>query len=145
MTIANLPPITKPHLITDRWTEPFWAAAQEGRLVIATCADCGAMRMPPGPYCPACRSQELEWTLLSGRGTVYSYTVVYRAIVSGTEDTIPYVPVVVTLEGGGGCRLTSAVIESAVEDIHIDALVELVWVAGTGAMRLPFFRLLAKQ
>ena len=141
MTIANYPPVISQEVLTDRWTEPFWANAREGRLVIASCASCGTMRMPPGPFCPACLSQEIEWKTLTGKGTIYSYTVVRRSIIPGMENSIPYVPAVVTLEGAGGFRLVSAVIESPIEDIRIDAAVDLVWSSGAGKQPLPYFRL----
>ena len=141
MTIAKYPPVIKHEVVTDRWTEPFWANAREGRLVIAACGACGTMRMPPGPYCPVCLSQEIEWKTLSGRGTIYSYTVVRRSIISGMEDSIPYVPAVVTLDGADGNRLVSAMVESAIEDIRIDAPVEIVWSTGAGKQPVPYFRL----
>ena len=65
---------------TDRWTEPFWRAAGEGRLVAPRCAKCGTFQMPPQPYCPECLSQEKDWVTLSGRGKLFSYTVMHRAI-----------------------------------------------------------------
>lgn len=142
MTIAKYPPAISQEVVTDRWTEPFWAHAREGRLVIATCGACRTMRMPPGPYCPVCRSQDIEWRTLSGQGTVYSYTVVRRSIIAGMEDSIPYVPAVVTLEGANGNRLVSAVVKSPIEDIRIDAPVALVWSNGPGGQPVPYFRLL---
>ena len=60
----------------DTFTEPFWRAAQEGRLVAPQCATCETFRMPPTPFCPSCSSQDIDWIELSGTGTIFSFTVV---------------------------------------------------------------------
>lgn len=60
----------------DRVTEPFWTLLRQGKLSVMRCAQCSTSRMPPNLYCPNCRSTEGEWPILSGRATLYSYTVV---------------------------------------------------------------------
>lgn len=57
----------------------FWfEAAAEGRLLIQRCAECGALRHPPGPACPMCRSFEWDTIESAGRGTLHSYTIVHH-------------------------------------------------------------------
>ena len=67
-------------LHADRWTAPFWEAARGHRLVAPRCMTCGAFRLPPAPFCWRCRAQDVEWVELSGRGTVYSFTVTRQAL-----------------------------------------------------------------
>ena len=43
----RLPPADLIHLTPDVWTEPFWAAAAEHRLVVPRCTRCGTFRFPP--------------------------------------------------------------------------------------------------
>lgn len=142
MSIANYPPVVTSEVKTDRWTEPFWAAASRRELVVAACNSCGHVRMPPGPYCPVCLEQGIEWKPVSGRGVIFSFTVVRRPIIPEMKDYVPYVPAVVTLDGGQGSRLVGAVVESAIERICIDAPVEVVWCPGGGGQLVPQFRLL---
>jgi uncharacterized OB-fold protein len=104
MTIARRPPPDLFKLAVNHWTEPFWQATKEHRLLLARCADCGHARMPPTPFCPQCQSQRIDWTALSGLGTVYSYTVVTRAILPDMDAYLPYVPAVITLDGADGMR-----------------------------------------
>jgi uncharacterized protein len=125
--IAKRPPISSVRLVTDRWTRPFWDAAADHRLVAPRCAECGRFRMPPTPFCPGCHSQVLEWPTLSGRGTIYSYTVVTRAIVPGTEDSIPYVPAVISLDGADETRLISNVVDVPIDCVHVGDAVSVVW------------------
>ncbi len=127
MPIAKRPPPELFKLSTNAWTQPFWDATARHVLVVAQCAGCGRFRMPPTPFCPHCQSQAIDWRTLSGRGTVYSYTVVERAILPGMDAHLPYVPAVVELEGAGGARLISNVVEVEVADMRIGMAVQVVW------------------
>ena len=55
----------------------FWDAAREHRLVAQRCASCRRLRHPPRPMCPQCRSLDVELVDLSGRGTVYSFSIIH--------------------------------------------------------------------
>lgn len=79
-------------------TEPFWAAARERRLVRPYCAACDRSFFTPQLACPRCLSTEWEYRESSGRGTVYSATVVHRAPYPGF--TSPYHVAIVDLEEG---------------------------------------------
>ena len=107
--------------------QPFWDATARHELVAAQCTDCGTYRLPPTPFCPCCQSQRITWARLSGRGEVYSYTVVERAIMPGMDAHLPYVPAVITLDGAGGARLISNVVDVDVADIRVGMPVQVVW------------------
>jgi uncharacterized OB-fold protein len=61
----------------------FWDAAAAGRLELQRCQDCLAPRFPPGPACPDCRSLRWETVVASGRGRLFSYTIVHHPPVPG--------------------------------------------------------------
>nr|WP_275431465.1 Zn-ribbon domain-containing OB-fold protein [Sphingomonas sp. BT552] len=128
-------------MASDRWTEPFWDAAEEHRLTCARCGACGHFRMPPTPFCPVCRSQSIEWPTLPGTGTLYSYTIVERATLPGTEHTIPYVPAVVTLDGADGRRMVTNIVDSAIDAVRIGAPVHVVFDTLEDGTVIPRFRL----
>lgn len=127
-------------IATDRWTAPFWSAARDGRLVVCACARCGTQRMPPGPFCPRCASQEIDWRPLPGTGRVYSYTIVRRAVTPAMEGHLPYAPAVIALDGADGVRLVSAVVDTPVAALAIDAPVALVWHRLASGDAVPYFR-----
>lgn len=79
-------------------TEPFWAAARERRLVRPYCPACDQSFFTPQIACPRCLSTEWEYRESSGRGTVYSATVVHRAPYPGF--TSPYHVAIVDLDEG---------------------------------------------
>lgn len=127
-------------LVTDQWTEPFWQAARERRLVAARCAACGRFRMPPSPFCPHCLSQELEWPTLSGRGFVYSYTVVGRAIFPEMEACVPYVPALVELPDADNLRLITNIVDTPLDEIVVGMPVGVVWDERADGVVVPRFR-----
>ena len=84
----------------DGESEPFWAAAREGRFMIMRCRPCGRPYFYPRRYCPRCWSGETEWQQASGRGTVYTYSIVRQNPAPPFKDWCPYAVVLVDLEEG---------------------------------------------
>jgi hypothetical protein len=128
-----------PPPLADAITLPFWRAAAEHRLVVQRCTGCGHTRLPPAPLCPECRSTDADWRELSGRGEIYTYTIVHRPLAAG--QSLPFVIAVIALEGSGGLRMISNVVDAAPEEIAIGAPVELVWEDMSAELALPRFRL----
>ena len=99
---------------------------------------CEHTRFPPAPICPECRSDGSDWKELSGRGEVYTYTIVHRPIAAGQE--LPYVVAVVALEDSGGLRMISNLVDVNLEALEIGAQVELVWEDMSPDLAIPRFR-----
>lgn len=74
-----------PQPMSNRDYEFFYQGLRDHKLLVQKCGNCGAVRNPPGPMCPNCRS--LEWAPLecSGRGSVYSYTIHYHPPLPGYD------------------------------------------------------------
>ena len=60
------------------FTSPFWDALAEGRLTTTRGRTSGRLTFPPKPFCPYDWG-EVEWVDLSGRGRLYSQTVIHAA------------------------------------------------------------------
>jgi uncharacterized OB-fold protein len=104
--------------------QPFYAALKDGRFVLPYCTDCGKPHLPPGPVCPFCFSERLEWKPASGRGRISTWTVVHKAWFPAFAEDIPYNVVQVELDEGP--RLTANVIAPN-EKLKIGMLVEIVF------------------
>ena len=65
---------------------PYWAAARESRLAVQQCSACGHRRFPPSVLCPKCLAFEHEWKPLSGRGTIYSFIIMFIALKTFTYN-----------------------------------------------------------
>lgn len=79
-------------------TAAFWDAARLGTLVRPVCSACGKNFFSPQIACPRCLSRQWTYEPSSGRGTVYSATVVHRAPYPGV--TAPYRLAIIDLEEG---------------------------------------------
>src|SRR3989442_10015327 len=58
--------------------KPFFDAAAQGTLMLKKCGACGQTHHYPRAICPFCASERTEWITASGRGTIYSYSVMRR-------------------------------------------------------------------
>lgn len=110
---ANTKPL--PRITADNVA--FFDGLKARELRLQRCKDCERFHYPPGPVCPYCFSEAVEWTTISGRGTVSSWVVVHKAWFPAFEAEIPYNVVQVELEEGP--RLTANVIDVAPGDLSV--------------------------
>jgi uncharacterized OB-fold protein len=96
--------------VVDQDTEAFWAACREHRLVVQRCAECGAHRFAPAPVCHRCHSFETELEESSGRGRLFTWTVVHQVMHPAVADAAPYNVAVVELDDCGGVLLTTNIV-----------------------------------
>jgi uncharacterized OB-fold protein len=64
------------------------------------CKKCGATSFPPRADCAACMSGDFEFSELSGRATLHTFTRI-AAAPTGFEEMVPYRIGVADLEEGG--------------------------------------------
>jgi uncharacterized OB-fold protein/acyl dehydratase len=114
----------------------FFEGARDGKLLIQRCSPCGALRHPPGPMCPRCRSLDWETVQASGKGTVYSFVVNHYPQVPAFD----YPLAVALIELEEGVRLVSNVIDIAPEAVEVGLPVEVTFVAFDDDLTLPQFR-----
>jgi len=81
-------------------TAPFYDGAQRGELRLQRCTDCATWRHYPRPTCPACLSRAFTWERATGRGTVYTWTIVRGPTLPAFEEKLPYNVVDVLLDEG---------------------------------------------
>lgn len=80
--------------------EFYRAIVAENAVCVQHCANCGDFHHPPRMYCPRCFSGEFTFDRVSGRGTVYSFTVSHYSAEPAWQEELPYVTVVVELDEG---------------------------------------------
>ena len=127
-------PIFDPHPTLE--TEPFWTAAASGRLVLPKCDNCGNIIWYPRRFCPVCHHASVTWIDASGRGTVYSFTVVRKGR-GPWREAAPYVAAYVELEEGP--RMMTNIIEVEPSAVAIGMPVEVVFDRSETAA-IPRFR-----
>jgi uncharacterized OB-fold protein len=91
------------------------------------CADCRAWRWPPTPFCPHCRSQEIDWQP-AGPPRLYSFAIVHRPGSKPDDPPLQIVPGLVEFPDAGGMRFAAAIVDSEIDRITIGAALEVRWV-----------------
>jgi uncharacterized protein len=128
-------------IMSTVWTEPFWQAASEHRLVLPQCGSCREFRFPPTPFCPTCSSQSIDWIDHDGHGIIYSFTVIRHAVIPDVAAALPLIAVVVELPGTDGCRIIGNVVDVDPSDVAIGQAVDLDWYDVREGESVPIFRL----
>ena len=79
------------------------------------------------PLCPNCRSGDISWTQVSGRGWLHSWTVVRRAFSPEFADKVPYVIGLVEFADAPGIRYLADIINFEPERLTIDMAIDAVF------------------
>ena len=112
-------------------TKVYWDAAKKGKLLVKACRSCLRMHYYPRAHCPHCLSDDTDWTEVSGKGTIYTYSVMRRA-------DKPYVIAYVTLDEG--VTMLTNIVECNADTIDVGHAVEVVFRETEGGLFLPVFR-----
>ena len=130
---------TKPFPRSTAESEPFWRGAREHQLLIQRCANCSTHIFYPRVLCPQCSGQALEWVRASGKGTIYSYTVIRRAALPSFAQDVPYIFAIVELEEGP--RMATNIVSCRTEEVRIGLPVKVSFDDMTPEVTLVKFQL----
>ena len=128
----------KPLPMVQTWSEEFWKAAKQHRLLIQKCNKCQAMIFYPRKHCPECWSSDMGWSEADGRGKVYTYTVMMDQVEPKFMEDLPYVLALVDLKEG--IRMMTRIVGCKPEEVTFDMDVEVVFEDVTQEFSLPYFR-----
>jgi uncharacterized OB-fold protein len=136
VTTAHRKPIPTP----DVDSRPFWEAARRHKLMLERCPNCGHFRFPPKPFCYHCHTAAGEWTELSGRGRLATWTVQHHLLVPAFADELPYVVVLVSVDEQANVRLTGNLRGATADDLRIGLPMEAVFEDVTDEIALIHWR-----
>jgi uncharacterized OB-fold protein len=129
----------KPVPVPDEASRPFFDAAADGRLALQRCTACGAWMWPVKPRCVECFSPALEWADATGRGHLYTFSVMHQLYHPGFAEEIPYTIAVGALDEG--VRVSGNVRGVATEDLEIGMPLRVAFeTVGEDGVALPRFR-----
>ncbi|HKA29626.1 MAG TPA: OB-fold domain-containing protein [Candidatus Binatia bacterium] len=112
---------------------PFWEGAARGVLRIPRCDACERLVWYPGTPCRWCGGSHLRWGDVSGRGRLFSWSVVRHAWIPQVADRLPFVTGLVALEEDPAVRLVTYVVDCVPEALRCDVPVRAVF----RALRYP--------
>lgn len=106
-------------------TQRYWNATAEGRIELPCCTACRLVIWYPRAICPDCHSTELEWRTMSGRGSVYSFTITRAGVAPAWREHLPFLVAYVELEEGP--IVLTNLVDVDPETVAIDMPVEAVF------------------
>lgn len=115
---------------TNTENQPYWEAAQEQRLLIKQCQDCGRPHFYPRAICPHCFSDNTHWKDSQGLGEIYSFSVMRRV-------PRPYAIAYVTLDEG--VTMMSAIVDCDLDRLYIGQRVKAVFCPSDSTITVPAF------
>jgi uncharacterized OB-fold protein len=118
-------------------TRPFWDGLAVDEVRLQQCRACDAWVFYPRPRCSTCLSDNLDWHTVSGRGTVYTYTVARQATHPAFADQVPQLLAVVEL--AEGVRITTTLVGLRSDDVRIGLPVTPVFDHGSNGITLLRF------
>lgn len=122
------PKLASPLVLPE--SQPYWEAANQGRLIIKRCRDCGRTHHYPRAICPHCLSEQTEWVEAAGTGVVYSFSTM------GSGDAA-YTIALVTLDEG--ITMMSHLVDCDITQMGIGHRVRVVFQASEGGQAVPVF------
>lgn len=112
-------------------TRGYWEAANQGHLMFGRCKSCSESHFYPRTRCPRCLAADTELVEASGKGTLYSYSVMRRT-------KIPYAVAYVTLEEG--VTMMSNIVGCSPDELKVGMPLVVEFQDSENGQKVPMFR-----
>jgi len=122
----------------DNETRPFWDGLKEHKFLLRHCNACGRDHYYPRPFCPTCWSNDLAWKEASGRGRLYTYSIVHVNDLPPFNERVPYVAAIVELDEGP--RVMTNIEGVPFEELRADMAVTVEYKPISDDVTIPVFR-----
>ena len=131
-------PTTQPLPDVRGSARPYWSAALRGELQLPFCDRCAIAIFYPRDFCPSCGARSVTWRRCSGRGIVYSFSVIHTHPHPAFKQRVPYVVALVTLEEGA--RLMTEIVDCPPDTVRVGMAVIVDFRRAGEDVALPVFR-----
>jgi uncharacterized OB-fold protein len=127
----------RPRPLIDNVSRSYWEGTAKGELRYQCCDACGMVQFYPRALCTSCGS-EPSWQVSSGRGQVYTFTVIRQNAAPPFRDQVPYVVAMVDVEPG--FRMMGNVIGIDPDRVVIGMSVQVEFIAVEDDYAVPVWR-----
>jgi uncharacterized OB-fold protein len=121
--------------------QPYWDGLRAHKLLVQRCTACHKLRHYPRPVCDSCYAMDYDWSQLSGRGTVHSWTISHHPFHPGFKRETPYITVTVDL--AEGVRLQGVLEGGDGDPLAVGKAVVVDYIDVDADLSLPYFRFVA--
>ena len=111
--------VTRPIPVPNELTKPFWDAARRQVLELQRCQACKHFQHPPYATCVSCMATDLAFEPVSGKGAIYSYTIMYHTGDRRFTAAIPYASIIVELDDAPGTLLAANLLEASYTEAKV--------------------------
>lgn len=127
-TEAYLPPgLSIPAPYPDGLGREYWEGARRHELLVQRCHGCATFQWGPEHICHRCRSADLGYESVSGRGRIYSWQRAWYPAHPALKESLPYIIVLVELPAVGNVRMVGNLLGDPHQEVVIGAEVEAVF------------------
>jgi uncharacterized OB-fold protein len=136
--VSDAAAVPKPRPVLEGMTGEYYEFCGRGELRFQRCDACGVWRHPPRVLCAACGSPRWSWAPSTGRGTVFTWTVVHQAMHPAFGAEVPYAVIVV--ETDEGVRVVANLRDAPPDALRLGLPVEVAFEALDDTLTVPMFR-----
>jgi uncharacterized OB-fold protein len=108
-------------------TKEFWQATKEKTFKYQQCDSCNTVVWYPRRHCTGCVDGTLQWHTASGKGTVYSFSVVRQSYHPFFRTQVPYAVAWIDLDEGPRVLSNVVGVDDPTTDINIGDQVIVEW------------------
>ena len=128
----NTIPLPSPSMVS----QPFWDSCSRRELTFQRCNNCQGITFIPQPACTHCLSTELGWEKSEGKGSIYSWTVVWRPQTPDFE--IPYAIAIIDVDEG--YQMMTNIIGVDPKNLTVGQRVEVSFHKMSDEITMPYFK-----
>lgn len=115
---------------------PFWEGCRDDEFLLHRCNQC-QQYFWPASRCTQHGAEDMQWVAGSGRGELYTYTVMHRVMVPAFKERAPYVVAVVKLDEGPFFH--SNIVDCSWQDVQVGMRLRAVMQPHDNGMVIPYF------
>ncbi len=108
-------------------TQAFWQATKNKDFTYQQCANCNTVVWYPRRHCTGCVNGDLKQHTASGKGSIYSFSVIRQSYHPFFRHHVPYAEAWIDLEEGPRVLSNITGVDDPTKDIQIGDPVTLVW------------------
>ena len=123
-------------------TREFWEGTKQHEFRYQQCNQCDEVVFYPRRHCPGCTAGELIWKVSTGKGTVYTYSVVRQSYHPFFRNRVPYAVAWIDLEEGPRILSNVVGVDEPLNDVSIGMAVQVEWEEHEN-LNIPLFKPLA--
>jgi uncharacterized OB-fold protein len=117
----------KPMPVPTPTTRPFWDALREHRIRVQYSPSTGRYVFYPRVLAPGTLADDLQWREISGAGSLYTFTVSYRAVSPHFVEDVPQILAVVQWDEGP--RFSTEIVNASPDQLRVGMRVRPVFTA----------------